>query len=104
MTEQDRIAAEAEAARAKAQAEREDRIAREAAERAAREAQQKAEQERVRLAQAQAQAIAEGEAMMRRGMDMYRRCREADMWPGAGWSWDLGEYTIRPIGRQESTL
>jgi hypothetical protein len=45
----------------------------------------------------------EGEAMMRRGMDQYRRCTEAGIWPGAGWDWDLGEYTIRPIGRQQET-
>jgi hypothetical protein len=43
----------------------------------------------------------EGEAMMRRGMETYRRCTEAGIWPGAGWDWDLGEYTIRPIGRQQ---
>ena len=45
--------------------------------------------------------IREGEAMMRRGMDQYRRCTEAGIWPGAGWDWVLGDYTIRPIGRQQ---
>jgi hypothetical protein len=77
-----RIAAEADAVRAKAQQEREERIAREAAERATREAQQKAEQERVRLAQAQAQAIAEGEARRKAAehaqAEAERRTREAD--------------------------
>jgi hypothetical protein len=47
--------------------------------------------------------IREGEAMMRRGMDQYRRCTEAGIWPGAGWDWVLGDYTIRPIGRQQET-
>ena len=50
-----------------------------------------------------AREIQEGEAMMRRGMDQYRRCTEAGIWPGAGWDWDLEEYTIRPIGRQQET-
>jgi exodeoxyribonuclease VIII len=48
--------------------------------------------------------ITEGAAMMRRGMETYRRCTEAGIWPGAGWDWDLMDYTIRPIGRQETTL
>lgn len=48
--------------------------------------------------------IEEGEAMMRRGMETYRRCTESGIWPGAGWDWDSEEYTIRPIGRQEMTL
>jgi len=48
--------------------------------------------------------IDEAEAMMRRGMETYRRCTESGIWPGAGWDWDSGEYTIRPIGRQETTL
>ena len=43
--------------------------------------------------------IEEGETIMRRGLDLYRRCREADMWPGAGYSWERGEYTIARIGR-----
>jgi exodeoxyribonuclease VIII len=43
--------------------------------------------------------IAEGEAMMRRGMEQYRRCTEAGIWPGAGWDWDLMDYTIAQIGR-----
>lgn len=46
--------------------------------------------------------IEEAESMMRRGMETYRRCTDAGIWPGAGWDWDAGEYTIRPIGRQQS--
>jgi exodeoxyribonuclease VIII len=49
-----------------------------------------------------AREIEEGEAMMRRGMDTYRRCMEAGVWPGAGWDWNSEEYTIRPMGRQET--
>jgi hypothetical protein len=48
--------------------------------------------------------MAEGEAMMRRGMETYRRCTEAGIWPGAGFDWDLMDYTIAQIGRKEVTL
>lgn len=46
----------------------------------------------------------EGEIMMRRGMETYRRCTESGIWPGAGYSWEDGEYTIAQIGRKEVTL
>jgi hypothetical protein len=44
--------------------------------------------------------IEEAEAMMHRGLETYRRCTEAGIWPGAGWDWDANEYTIAQIGRK----
>jgi hypothetical protein len=41
--------------------------------------------------------------MMRRGMETYRRCFDADFWPGAGYSWEDGGYGIVQIGRKDAT-
>ena len=46
----------------------------------------------------------DGEDMMRRGMEQFRRCTEAGIWPGAGYSWEENSYTICQIGRREVTL
>jgi hypothetical protein len=43
----------------------------------------------------------DAERKMRRGMDQYRRCTEAGIWPGAGYSWEDGEYSIVQIGRKD---
>lgn len=76
-----KVAAEAEAARIKAQQEREERISSEAAEKATREAEEKARQEQIRMAQAQAKAIAAEEekrkAAEQARADTERRAREA---------------------------
>ena len=48
--------------------------------------------------------IEEGEAMMRRGLETDRRCMASGIWPGAGYSWEDGEYTISQIGRKDVAL
>lgn len=45
--------------------------------------------------------IAEGEAIMRAGLETYRRCLDAGFWPGSGWDWDRMDYSIARIGRED---
>jgi hypothetical protein len=44
--------------------------------------------------------IAQGEDMMRRGMETYRTCTESGLWPGQGWDWEAMDYGITTIGRK----
>ena len=46
--------------------------------------------------------IQEGESIMRRGMETFARCTTENLWPSAGWDWDLGEYSIKTLGRQDN--
>ena len=45
--------------------------------------------------------LAEGETVIRKGLDLYRRCSEAGVWPGVGWDWDSMSYQLQTIGRED---
>lgn len=46
--------------------------------------------------------IVRGEAIVRRGMEIYKRCSEAGFWPSAGYCWESGEYGLVTIGPKDA--
>jgi len=45
--------------------------------------------------------LAEGESIIRKGLELYRSCTDAGIWPGIGWNWDSMTYQLQTIGRED---
>jgi hypothetical protein len=43
------------------------------------------------------EARAAGEQKVRRGLEVWRRCEESRRWPGVGWDWEAGAYTLQRV-------
>jgi len=43
------------------------------------------------------EARAAGEQKVRRGLEVWRRCEESRKWPGVGWDWEAGAYTLQRV-------
>ena len=45
--------------------------------------------------------LATGEEVIRKGLELYRRCTESGIWPGIGFDWDSMSYQLQTIGRTD---